>query len=345
MHHPLKTAAIILLMIATAAALFIARYIVLVAMVGIGVGVLLIPPVNRMSQKLRIPRGVSGLIALVGITLLFGLIGYALTWLVSDQFERLQQNAPEIIKGLQESLDGWIRRIPGLRKQLQGPNANQLFQHIGEWALQGIQTGAAGIAGLVIIVAISIFTAVNSRRYFQGLLSIFPAHRRPRAAKVFQGSAKALRAWSKAQLLDMAVVAVASGLGLWIIGIDYWIVLGLVAGLLDIIPYVGPVSAALVASIVTLGTEPDKILWVLGLFVVVQQLEGNILIPLIMREEADLPEVPLLILIMLMSTWLGLLGALIAAPILAVGRTVYLMTYKARMDRMTEPPVDQEKAA
>lgn len=119
------------------------------------------------------------------------------------------------------------------------------------------------------------------------------------------------------------------------------------AGLLDVIPYVGPVSAALITSIVTLGTEPDKVPWVLGLFLLIQQLEGNILIPLIMREEADLPEVPLLILIMLMSVWFGMLEALLAAPLLAVGRTVYLMTYKKKMDQRTENIVSgsKEKAA
>jgi predicted PurR-regulated permease PerM len=271
---------------------------------------------------------------IAGIILVFSAISLALSWVVADQLAQLQGRVPEIRKSIQNGFDDWLSRFPWLRSQLEGISPETLFGNFGEWALGGIQTGMAVLAGLVIIVAISIFTAVSSPRYFEGLLSLFPARRRPRAASVLHASAGSLRGWARAQLLDMSVVGVATALGLWIIGIDYWIVLGLVAGLLDIVPYVGPVTAAAATTLVTLGTEPDKIPWVLGLFLLIQQLEGNVLIPMIMREEADLPEVPLLVLIMLMSAWFGLLGALLAAPALAVGRTVYLMTYKAKMDRL-----------
>lgn len=345
---PYQAVAVALFLAAAGVALYLARYVVLTAMIGVGLGVLFMPALEWMNRKLRIPRGVAGLILILGVLLVIGGISFALGLLVSDQLTKLQSTAPQIYQSLYRELESRANEFPWLKGELRRLNPGQLFHNAGKWALGGLQTGAAALASLVLVLAISVFTAINSRRYMNGVLSAFPARRRPEAAAVMGASAKSLRAWAKAQLFDMSIVGVATALGLWAIGIDYWVVLGLLAGLIDVIPYVGPLTSAVITSLVTLGTEPDKVLWVLGLLIVIQQLEGNLLVPLIMREEASLPEVPLLILIMFMSAWFGLLGALLAAPTLAVGRTVYLMTYKPRMDRQTDVPgrdSDQDRAA
>jgi predicted PurR-regulated permease PerM len=329
----LRTAVYSILLIAFIAALYVIRYVVLTALIGVGLGVLYIPFIEMMKRKFHIPRALSGLMVVLVIAILSAGIILGLGWLVSDEFSRFHANLPHIHRSLESRLNIWTKELPWLKKQLSNTTPDQIFERLGREALGGIQTGMSVIAGFMIAIVLSIFTAVNSRRYFTGLLSALPARLRPRGAEILQAAGTALRSWAKGQLLDMSVVAMATTLGLWIIGIDYWVVLGILAGLLDVIPYVGPVCSAFVTLIVTLGAEPEKAPWVLGMFFLIQQLEGNLLIPLIMREEADLPEVPLLILILLMSAWFGLLGALLAAPLLATSRTIYLMTHKLKMDQ------------
>jgi predicted PurR-regulated permease PerM len=152
--------------------------------------------------------------------------------------------------------------------------------------------------------------------------------------------ATTLRRWLSGQLLVMACTGTIVTLALKLIGIDFWLLFGLLAAALDFIPYVGPILAFGTIAIVTLGAQPDKIGWVLALFFVVQQIEGQVLMPTVMRERVKLPEVHLLVLMLLLSSFLGIAGALLAPPMLAVGRTVYLMTWVGRMNRRRVPSPD-----
>lgn len=136
----------------------------------------------------------------------------------------------------------------------------------------------------------------------------------------------------------MSIIGLITSVTLKLIGINYWLLFGLTTAVLDIIPYVGPILAVIFTSIVTLGTQPDKIYWVIGSFLIIQQIEGNLLIPLIMRDRVQLPEAPLIVLMLILSNWFGVLGAFVAPPLLAVVRTIYLMTYVPRMNQKVYPP-------
>lgn len=330
--QPLTLIALGLLMAALLIALYFSRYLVLTAAIGIGSGVLLIPVVNWMTKRLKVPRGLSVFFVFLLFLLLLTALGFALSYLVSGQLEQLKSKGPQIYESVRQKVQEIASQYPLVENGLQRLNTARIRQDVMKWALGGLQMGLSAIAGSVIVLALALFTAVHSDKYLKGLLTAFPAYQRPRAKDTLQKSASALREWFAAQLLDMLAVGAVTALGLLIIGVDYWLVLGFLSGALDIIPYVGPITAALLSGIVTLGTEPDKLPWVLGLYLVIQQVEGNILIPIIMRGKAELPEVHLIVLIMVLSYWFGLLGALIAAPLLAVGRTIYLNTYKVKMD-------------
>ena len=109
-----------------------------------------------------------------------------------------------------------------------------------------------------------------------------------------------------------------TGLGLWALGMPSGLALGLLAGVLEFIPFAGPVLSAIPAVLLALAISPDLALWVLLLYVAVQQFEGNVLTPLVQQFAVDLPGVVLLFSLLAFGTLFGVLGVILAAPLAVV---------------------------
>ncbi len=336
----LSSLALIFIFFALAALLllgYFSRDLILAVLIGVGLGVVISPLMKLLKERFGIPRILSAI--LVFVLVIGGIVGlgFALGNLLVDQLTNLAERAPEITETLKTRTLRIVENRSWLLNQIKeldfATMARTAFQRI----FSGLGKGIVGISGALIVLLISVFVAVNSREYFRGLLSVFPAYQRPKAEKVLAQSAQAVRRWFRGQLIVMSITGTATTLGLWIIGIDYWLLFGVMTAVLGIIPYLGIILTLIAISLVTLGSDPEKIYWVLGLFFVLQQLEGNILIPVIMREAVELPEAHLIILMLFLASWFGILGAFVAPPLLAVMRTVYRLTYVEKMDRMTKP--------
>ena len=130
--------------------------------------------------------------------------------------------------------------------------------------------------------------------------------------------ARALGRWMGGQALDMVLVALVTGLGLWLLGVPLALVLGLIAGLTNIIPVVGPFLSGIPAVLFAMTQGFDLAVWVAVLFVVVQQLEGNLLMPLIQRFAADLPPALTVLAILAFGSLFGFAGVVLATPLLLV---------------------------
>jgi predicted PurR-regulated permease PerM len=132
-------------------------------------------------------------------------------------------------------------------------------------------------------------------------------------------------------MMDMVILGVMIAVGLWIVGVDYWAVYGLLAAIFAIIPYIGTLIVVVCASLITLASEPSLVLWVIAVFVVAQQIEGNFVLPMLMKGQVELPEVPLLIFILLLGSWLGIVGVFVAPPFFAIMRVLYIELYLPRV--------------
>jgi predicted PurR-regulated permease PerM len=337
-RNPAEVIAMGLVLIAIFAAAYFTRYILLASLVGIGLGVIISPLMKILKLRMGIPRGISAV--LVFMAVIGGLVGlgYALVHLVSDQVTALIQNSPQIIATVKDQALAISTRHEWVMKQIQDLNIASMGQVVVRKVFQGLGAGTIAIGGSAIVLLIGLYVAINSSAYFHSLLSVFPAYLRPKASSVLIESGVVLRKWFRAQLIVMSITGSATTLGLWIIGIDYWLLFGVMTALLGIIPYVGVILTVILTSLVTLGSDAEKIYWVLGLFFIIQQLEGNVLIPLIMRENVDLPEAHLVILMIILGSWFGILGAFIAPPLMAVGLVVYRLTYAPAMDAKTMGP-------
>ncbi len=320
-------------LIAAGLLLYTARQIVIAALVGVGAGVLITPAIDIMKEKFRIPRGVGAVLLLISGTSVVALFSYILAGLVSQQFQSLITRAPTIFSTLKAKVETLAATEHWILDQINKFDFGSSAQTALGTLFQGVQLGVTFVVFMVLVTVIAIYLAINSNSYFRGLILLFPAYLRPRATEVFVGIAGALRRWFKGQLLVMSSVGVIMTTAFWVIGIEYWLLFGLLTALLDIIPYVGPIAALVLTSIVTLGTQSDKIFWVVGSFLLIQQIEGHILVPVIMRERVQLPETPLIILMLILGQWFGILGLLVAPSLLAITRTILVMIYIPKMNQ------------
>jgi predicted PurR-regulated permease PerM len=180
-----------------------------------------------------------------------------------------------------------------------------------------LSSTVAVVTGIFLILVLSIYIGASPKLYFRGLLHMVPHHARPRATHVLESIGVTLQRWLRAQLIAMAVIGVVTTLGLWALDIKAALALGIIAGLLEFIPLVGPLLSAIPAVAMGFLDSPQKALMVILLYTGIQMLENHILIPIVMKEGVDLPPVLTIIGLSVMGVVFGFLGMLVAVPLLA----------------------------
>lgn len=201
-----------------------------------------------------------------------------------------------------------------------GPNAVQRATRIINQLLQGL-------LALLVIVVSGIYLAAQPHMYVNGLLMLAPHARRPRYREVLGKLAFTLRGWMIGQLVPMTAIGVLTAIGLKVIGVDLWLILGLLAALLNFIPNFGPLISGAPAFLLAVAESPTKAMWVVVLYLVTQSLEGYVLTPLVQRKAVELPPALLILFQVLAGLLLGALGVVLAAPLLAVVVVAVKMLY------------------
>jgi predicted PurR-regulated permease PerM len=340
-YRPIQQSFLILVLIAVfgvvAYALISTQWIVLSALLGIGLGVLLIPGMAFLRKNLKIPRPVTAAIFFFLVVGSMSGLGYLLFVVASRELIPLVDDAPRLLSQAQKTLLGWADEVPALKNALSKVNVGEHFARIPSALFLGLGAGANAVAGVFFVLFIALYMAVSPNTYRDGFLSLFPAHLRSRINGDMSACAKNLRIWFYAQVVAAAIVGILMSIGLLAIGVDIWVAGGLLAFALDFIPYIGPFIAAGMIGLLTLGSEPDKLLPALGIFVLMQQIESNLVIPIVMKGRADLPPIHLITLMLMFGTWFGFLGVLMAPPLLMVVRTWVAREYLPWMDAREKP--------
>jgi predicted PurR-regulated permease PerM len=183
------------------------------------------------------------------------------------------------------------------------------------------------VAGLVLILVLSIYIGADPDTYHDGLMKLFPRPWRKRAGEVLTAMSLALRKWLVTQLIAMVVIGVVSTVVLLLLGVNAAVPLGVIAGLLEFVPTVGPILSALPAIAMGFVDSPQKALAVTVAYIAIQQMENYLLIPFLMREGVDLPPALTIIAQALMALIFGFLGLLCAVPVLAATMVAVKMLY------------------
>jgi predicted PurR-regulated permease PerM len=188
---------------------------------------------------------------------------------------------------------------------------------VGRYLFSFLSSTVAVLTGLILIIFMSIYIGSAPKVYHQGLLHLFPHRVRPRAREVLKAIGITLRKWLMAQLVAMVVIGVVTTIGLKLLGVKAALPLGIIAGLLEFIPMVGPLLSAIPAVAMGFVDSPQQALFVALLYTGIQFFENHLLIPILMKEGVDLPPVVTLIGLGIMSVVFGFLGMLVAVPLLA----------------------------
>jgi predicted PurR-regulated permease PerM len=204
-------------------------------------------------------------------------------------------------------------------------------------------TAAGAIAGLLVTLFIGIYAAAAPRVYRNGLLHLVPARYRQRIAEVLDKAGGALRGWLLGTLVKRAGVGVAATVGLSLLGIPLALALGLIAFLLEFVPYLGPFIGAVPAVLVALAAGPGDAAYVVLLYLGIHAAEGYVIAPLVDQRSVHLPPALGLVAQLLLGTLFGFLGLIFAVPLAAFGMVLVQMLYVE--DFLGERPGEQTMGA
>lgn len=275
------------------------------------------PVIDRWSKRMARPLAVT---LLYGIILAFIIV--ALSLIIPPlviQIRDLARNLPDYV---QEFLPaGSVKDVVTLSQASLSTISDQLA-NIGASLYTTTSAFLGGMFAIFTILVLSFYLLMEEKGARKFLLSLIPnEERRQRLVDAAEKIGLKMGAWVRGQLLLMLIVGTINMIGLYLLGIPYALTLGVWSGLTEIIPYVGPILGAIPAVILGFGQAPIKGILVIALFVLVQQLEAQILVPKIMQRAVGLSPVIIILAIMVGAKLMGLLGVVLAVP-LAAGLSV-----------------------
>lgn len=302
------------------------------ALVLVFVGVLIAVFLRGLARRLseRTPLSQNWALATVVTVLVVVLVGlgFLLGPRISDQMQQIVETLPESIDRLEQSVRGSPigAYLPEEGEAMGGgsiPFGSDFFSRL---------TGAAsqvfgGLIDILLVVAAAIFFAVDADLYKRGVLLLVPNHKKERIREVMDASGQALWKWLMARLVAMVFVGVSVAVGLWIVGVPLALTLGLLAGLFDFVPIVGPLAAAVPGILLGLTDGPATAFYAALVYLGVQQLEGNLITPLAQQKATSIPPVLELFAVVAGGMLLGILGMLVATPLVVVIMVVVGMLY------------------
>lgn len=292
---------------------------------------------DKMTRKVcaytRMKRGfglaLSVLVLLAVFAGVFALFGTQL----ARELDTIRESIPPAI----EQVRGFLERI-GLGGPLrdlveQGSgDVSRLLSRAGGYAL----SFGSGVANFVLVFVGAIFIASDPAVYRRGLLLLVPQRAEETVAAALDDASRGLSGWMVGQAVSSLVVAALTWGGLTLLGVPASGGLGLIAGLLDVIPMIGPIIAGVPAVLLAFTVSPTTALWTIVLFLLVQQLQGNFLQPMIQKQAVDVPPAVLLFAVVAAGLLFGMLGVLLAAPLTVV---VYVMVQRIYVRTLLGKPI------
>ena len=266
----------------------------------------------RGLEKLGASPFISSVILFVGFLAFGGFVYFVMIPNIADEVRVLLSQGAGSLSALANVLDD----LPV------GPDPSQLIERLENYLTDLLGSlpnllifAVQEIIAVISIVFLALYLAVSPDTYVRGFLRLVPVNRRDEVEDFVNDLSGRLRGWVVGTALVASFVGVMGGLGLWLLGVPLALTFGILAGVLDIIPYVGSIVGGALPALVALTVGPVKALEVVVLFVVVNQIEGNLLQPKIMGGRVDVPPAMILVSILLFASLVGpIVGTLLAVP-------------------------------
>ncbi len=272
-------------------------------------------PIARLTH---IGRRLSLLVAIVGIVALVGGTFYLFGAQISTQLAVLVEELPDAAESLSKSLPFF-----SVSSVIKDSSISNLVTSAFAWG-----STVFGVVGAFVVVLVAgIYIAVDPHVYRSGFLMLFPSSTQGLVKDTLDDAGLSLHHWLAGQLIAMILVGTMIGVGLAIIGVPSSLALGLIAGMAEFIPIAGPILGAIPALLLASTVSWQLVLWTLGVFIVVQQVEGNIIMPVISKRTVELPPAVGLFALVALGVIFGPLGLLLGYPLAVVISVVVRRLY------------------
>ncbi|HXK60796.1 MAG TPA: AI-2E family transporter [Acidobacteriota bacterium] len=292
--------------------LWYAYQVMLVAFAGLLLAVFLQGISAFVEQKLGIPYSYAlVLVLLAGLVVVVGLLAMIAPSL-GDQVDQISKELPKAWQQIRQSLqqNSLGRQILSEGREAL-PNQSEIWSRLAG----AFSTTLGAIGNLFIILFIGIYVAADPKIYIRGICALIPYHRQERFTQVLNEIGTNLRSWIIGRLVAMAVIAVLTLIGLWIIGVRLALILSLLAGVLNFIPYIGPIVSAIPALLLAIPEGPNTVIWVAVLYSVIQGVESYFLTPMVDKQAVSLPPALTITAQVLLGSVAGILGLALATPL------------------------------
>lgn len=292
-------------------------------------------PLVNIIEKRGIKRSYSVLIIFLALIVLIILALVAIVPKLSAEFRNLVKQLPDYFNKIYDYFNDLFIRYSNYID-----NMPPEFQAIKEAILENLNTIQVDILNYLgnitssmittfskiasfVIVPILTFYFLRDKDYFKKrIILLIPKKQRKDIVQIGRDIDKALGKFIRGQLLVCAFVGISTSIALLIIGVDFAVIIGLVAGIADIIPYFGPVIGIFPAVIFALLEGPMKALWVIISFIIIQQIEGDIIAPKIVGESVGVHPVVIMLALLIGGSYFGIIGMIFAIPMTIVIKTV-----------------------
>jgi predicted PurR-regulated permease PerM len=285
---------------------------------------------DLLQQRLDMPRPLGLTLAVAGT--LGALVGVVLLIAppVAEQVQDLLTNLPRYLANLDANINELIRQVPLLRRAapleptagapgILASTMGEIFSFLRGAAVPYLKGGVEILIEGVSVLVMALYLARHPHVYVDGTVALAPPRRRPLARAIFKDLNITIRAWVVGQLIAMVLLAALTTLGLWALGMPYFLAFGVFAGVAAIVPFFGVLLSTVLPALFALGAfGVTKMLLVTALGVLVHLIEANFVAPVLMERQVNIPPVITIAGVLLIGKLFGLAGLIIAVPILAL---------------------------
>lgn len=282
----------------------------------------------KQLQRLGIQRGVAIFLGVGGTLALTVLFGALIVPPFLDQLQELTRLVPQGLRQLEGWADDTLARLPGEAAEFI-PSVDSLLEQVTPLATELANNFFRLFSGFFNITLSTLFALVltimltlNPQPYRQGFVRLFPAFYRSRVDTILTACERDLVGWMIGTLINMVVIGLTSGVVLSVLGVRLVLANALLAGLLEAIPNIGPVLATIAPAAIALLDAPWKALAVVIAYLVIQQLEQFVLVPVVMGQQISLLPAVTLLAQIVFASFFGFLGLFLAIPLLILVRVL-----------------------
>jgi predicted PurR-regulated permease PerM len=327
--------------------------------------VFILEPVVGAFERLRIPRVAGAILAFLGLAAFIVAATALIFPLVQEQAVAFAQQLPElyleVINWLRETgarigldVDELLSQ-EAIEEWLNDPANQETIQNLllgfGAGAGQVIRGVTELIAVLFLAPVLAIYILIDLEKFKTNMIGLTPPKNQEEVAFVGGEVGGALGSFVRGQLLVAVIVGIMSSFGMWIIDLPFWLLIGIISGFLNLIPFLGPiVGGALAALVALLSGDPWQAVWAIVIMVLVQQIDNHLITPMVQRTRVHLSPLVIVLALVIGGSVAGLLGVLVAVPVTAAIRIFVGHVWRTRMlgqswkeasegmIEMTEPP-------